>query len=147
MRAVPAADWLGQSLLRVLPAAADSLTGTLVGRLCEAQYRLASASDRTGYRLMADRPLPEAEAMLISQPVVTGAIQLPPGGSPLLLMADRQTTGGYAIVAVLAAADLPLSGQLGPADSCAFSPCTWEQARAAAAERERSLDEIAARVG
>ncbi len=80
----------------------------LFQRLCDAHYRIASASDRTGYRLMADRPLPEAEATMLSQPVVTGAIQLPPGGSPLLLMADRQTTGGYAIVAVVTAADLPL---------------------------------------
>ena len=110
-------------------------------RLCDAQYRLASASDRTGYRLMADRPLPEAVATILSQPVVTGAIQLPPGGSPLLLMADRQTTGGYTIVAVVTAADLPLAGQLGPGDSCQFVACEWEQATIAAADRERSLDQ------
>ena len=98
---------------------------------------------------MADRPLPEAEATMLSQPVVTGAIQLPPGGSPLLLMADRQTTGGYTIVAVVAAADLPLAGQLGPGDSCRFVPCEWEQARladlpnaSARARRDRAEDRM-----
>ena len=147
LRSVPPPAWLGEPQLRVLRAS-DDMAGAddTFRRLCDAQYRLASASDRTGYRLMADRPLPDVEATLISQPVVTGAIQLPPGGSPLLLMADRQTTGGYAIVAVVAAADLPAAGQLGPGDSCHFVPCTWEQACLAAADRERSLDQIAERI-
>ena len=43
-----------------------------------------------------------------------GLVQVPPSGEPILLMADRQTTGGYAAVAVVIAADLPLAGQLGP---------------------------------
>jgi antagonist of KipI len=94
---------------------------------------------------MADRPLPETEAALISQPVVTGAIQLPPGGSPLLLMADRQTTGGYEIVAAVIAADLPLAGQLGPGDACTLVPCGWDQAAVASVHRERELDASAPR--
>lgn len=149
LRSVASPSWLSETpALRVLHGPDDSSVAyEHFARLCDARYRLASASDRTGYRLMADRPLPEVDAMLVSQPVVTGAIQLPPGGSPLLLMADRQTTGGYAIVAVVAAADLPLAGQLGPGDSCRFVPCEWEQARLAAMDRRRALDEIAPRVG
>lgn len=149
LRNLPSPSWLSEEpRLRVLRASDDSPCNEQhFLRLCHAQYRLAAASDRTGYRLMADRPLPQAEDSLISQPVVTGAIQLPPGGSPLLLMADRQTTGGYAVVAVVAAADLPLAGQLGPGDSCRFVPCTWDQAREAAADRARALDAIAARIG
>ena len=149
LRNVSAPSWLGEGpRLRVLRAADDSPNALeQFRRLCDAQYRLAAASDRTGYRLMADRPLPDADAMMISQPVVTGAIQLPPGGSPLLLMADRQTTGGYMLVAIVVAADLPLAGQLGPGDSCRFEPCDWSGARAAAAERESELDHIAQRVG
>jgi len=148
VRSVASPSWLGEEpALRVLPGPDESSTAREYFLcLCDARYRLASASDRTGYRLMADRPLPEAEAMLVSQPVVTGAIQLPPGGSPLLLMADRQTTGGYTIVAVVAAADLPLAGQLGPGDSCRFVPCEWEEARLAAVDRERALDEMAPRI-
>jgi len=148
LRNVESPSWLGEEpALRVLPGSDDSpVAREHFLSLCDARYRLAAASDRTGYRLMADRPLPEAGAMLVSQPVVTGAIQLPPGGSPLLLMADRQTTGGYAIVAVVAAADLPLAGQLGPGDSCRFVPCEWMQARLAAVDRERALDEMAPRI-
>lgn len=149
VRAVPPAPWLDASAhLRVLPAHADTAAARQrFVRLCDARYRLASASDRTGYRLTADRPLPEADAALVSQPVAAGTIQLPPGGSPLLLMADRQTTGGYDTIAVVASADLPLAGQLGPGDACAFAPCDWEQASSAWAERERALDRMAEKVG
>jgi antagonist of KipI len=149
LRSVSAPSWLGEETqLRVLRAADDSPVALeQFRRVCDAAYRLAAASDRTGYRLMADRPLPDADATMISQPVVTGAIQLPPGGSPLLLMADRQTTGGYPLVAIVTAADLPLAGQLGPGDSCRFVPCEWNEARAAAAERERALAQIAERIG
>lgn len=149
VRTLPPAPWLDASpRLRVLPAHADTPAARQrVVLLCEARYRLDSASDRTGYRLRADRPLPEADATLVSQPVATGTIQLPPGGSPLLLMADRQTTGGYDTIAVVASADLPLAGQLGPGDACAFVPCDWEEASRASAERERELDRIAGKVG
>lgn len=149
LRTVAPPEWLVEDpQLRIVRAPDDSPTAVEhYHRVCEAQYRLAAASDRTGYRLMADRPLPDGEAMMISQPVVTGAIQLPPGGSPLLLMADRQTTGGYPLVAIVAAADLPLAGQLGPGDACRFVPCEWRDAREAAANRERELAQTAQRVG
>lgn len=148
VRTLAPAAWIGAAPhLRVLPMSAETPGAhERFIRLCDARYRLASASDRTGYRLMADRPLPDADATLVSQPVATGAIQLPPGGSPLLLMADRQTTGGYATIAVVISADLPLAGQLGPGDACAFVKTDWTQACRALEEREHSLDCIAARI-
>jgi antagonist of KipI len=149
VRTFAAPPWIGQEpQLRVLRASeASSTADEQFHHLCEAQFRLAAASDRTGYRLMADRPLPDATALLISQPVVTGTVQLPPGGTPLLLMADRQTTGGYAVAAVVIAADLPLAGQLGPGDACRFSRCDWHEAVAASEAREQALDQFAPRVG
>ena len=148
VRTLAPASWVGAAAqLRVLPTSADTPAAhERFVRLCDARYRLASASDRTGYRLIADRPLPDADASLISQPVATGTIQLPPGGSPLLLMADRQTTGGYATVAVVTSADLPLAGQLGPGDACRFVPSDWPEALRALEEREQALDRTAARM-
>ena len=52
----------------------------------------------------------------LSEPVPFGAIQVPAGGAPLLLMADRQTAGGYLKIATVIAADLPVAGQLAPGD-------------------------------
>lgn len=148
VRTLAPAAWIGAAAeLRVLPMRAETpAEHERFVRLCDARYRLASASDRIGYRLMADRPLPDADATLVSQPVATGTIQLPPGGSPLLLMADRQTTGGYATIAVVTSADLPLAGQLGPGDACGFVPSDWTQACRAVEEREQSLDRAAARI-
>ncbi len=68
-------------------------------------------------------PLPVARAgEPLSEPVPFGAIQVPAGGAPLLLMADRQTAGGYLKIATVILADLPIAGQLSPGDVVAFAP-------------------------
>ncbi len=62
-------------------------------------------------------PLPVArDGEPLSEPVPFGAIQVPAGGAPLLLMADRQTAGGYLKIATVICADLPVAGQLAPGD-------------------------------
>lgn len=143
-RAMPDPAWLRQRTLRVLPGPdAGDVEGDT--HLVGGEWRVGPASDRTGYRLEG-RPLPPTEGERPSQPVVMGAIQSPPAGGPLLLMADGQTTGGYAVVAVVASADLPIAGQLGPGDACRFERCSWDQAEAAAEMRERALDAAAERV-
>jgi antagonist of KipI len=98
------------------------------------------ASDRMGYRLAGPAPWPDAAAGILSGPVVTGAIQIPPGGEPILLMADRQTTGGYAVAAVVCEADLGLAGQLAPGDAVCFREIELMDALAARAARRRQLD-------
>ena len=75
----------------------------------------------------------------LSEPVPFGAMQVPAGGAPILLMADRQTAGGYPKIATVIAADLPLAGQLGPGDLVRFTACTRAEARAALIAREREL--------
>ena len=60
-----------------------------------------------------------------------GSIQVPASGQPILLMADRQTTGGYPKIATVIGADLPLAGQLAPGDWIEFRPTTRVEAVAA----------------
>lgn len=68
-------------------------------------------ADRMGYRLQG-RPLRLAEpAELLSEPVAFGTIQVPADGNPIVLMADRQTTGGYPKIAEVISVDLPLLAQ------------------------------------
>jgi antagonist of KipI len=76
---------------------------------------------------------------MISDATVVGAVQVPPSGQPILLMADRQTTGGYPQIAVVITADLPLAGQLGPGDSVRFELCSRAEAIAALSEQEGFL--------
>ena len=69
-------------------------------------------ADRMGYRLQGGKPLQLAErAEIISEPVAFGTIQVPADGNPIVLMADRQTTGGYPKIAEVISADLPLLAQ------------------------------------
>jgi biotin-dependent carboxylase-like uncharacterized protein len=142
----PDLSFLWRGRLRVLPGPDAGDPPEAMRPLEASEWRVASASDRTGYRLEGGAPLPRTGGERLSQPAVMGAVQAPPGGLPLLLMADRQTTGGYAIVAVVAAADLPVAGQMGPGDTCRFAACSWDEAEAAARGRERALDAAAERI-
>ena len=68
---------------------------------------------------------------MISDASPLGALQVPASGQPILLMADRQTTGGYPKIATVISADIGLAGQLGPGDTIAFAICTRQEALAA----------------
>jgi antagonist of KipI len=76
---------------------------------------------------------------MISDVTITGGLQVPPSGEPILLMVDRQTTGGYPQLAVVITADLPLAGQLGPGDWVEFELCRRAEAIAALIAAEGKL--------
>ncbi len=110
-----------------------------VDTLLHEVYRVSTQSNRMGFQLEGP-PLATARADgPLSEPVPFGALQVPAGGAPILLMADRQTAGGYPKIATVIAADLPLAGQLGPGDLVRFVACTRAEARAALIAREREL--------
>ena len=71
---------------------------------------------------------------MISDATFMGGLQIPPSGDPILLMADRQTTGGYPQIATVITADLPLAGQLAPGDWLEFTLCTRVEAITALVE-------------
>ena len=78
-------------------------------------------------------------ADIISDATPMGALQVPASGLPILLMADRQTTGGYPKIATVITADLGLAGQLGPGDTISFAVCSPGEALAALIAQERAL--------
>jgi KipI family sensor histidine kinase inhibitor len=130
----------GGARLRVLPGPQDDrLPAAALEELVRSRFRVSPQSNRMGYRLEGAR-IPTAEsAEMISDATFTGSIQVPPSGEPILLMADRQTTGGYPQIATVITADLPLAGQLAPGDWVEFTMCTRHEAVAALA-RQRGLD-------
>ena len=87
-------------------------------------WRVSPASNRIGTRL--DGPPLERlrHEELLSEGVVTGALQVPPDGQPILLGPDHPTTGGYPVVAVVCEADLPRAAQLAPGSKVQFSIVT-----------------------
>ncbi len=69
-----------------------------------------------------------------------GALQIPADGQPILLMADRQTTGGYPKIGAVITADLPLAAQLAPGDTVTLALTTIAKAQAALRTQRASLD-------
>jgi KipI family sensor histidine kinase inhibitor len=107
--------------------------------LQRSRFRISSQSDRMGFRLQGARIPRTADREMISDVTFTGAIQVPPSGEPILLMADRQTTGGYPQVAVVITADLPLAAQLAPGDWIEFQICSRAEALSALVAQEGKL--------
>jgi antagonist of KipI len=109
------------------------------GSLTGQRYTISPQSDRMGYRLDGPPPFERPPGEMISAPVPMGAVQLPPAGQPILLMADHATSGGYLVAATVITADLPLAGQLAPGDWVEFVACSIEDADEALREREQAF--------
>lgn len=103
-------------------------------------WKIDSQSDRMGYRLQGPELQLTDKREMISEGTVHGTIQLPANGQPIVLLADRQTTGGYPRIASVAAVDIPLFGQLKPGDSIRFVPVTLEEAERLLISYEHDLD-------
>jgi antagonist of KipI len=113
--------------------------------LGSASYVVGPESGRMAYRLEGPGLPHTSGADILSEATMAGAIQVPGSGAPLLLMADRQTTGGYARIAAVISADLDLAGQLAPGDTVAFEICSLRDALSALVARERALLSIETR--
>jgi antagonist of KipI len=114
--------------------------------LWRAEFRVGVQSDRMGYRL--EGPVLELSERreLLSEAVTFGTVQLPPGGSPIVLMADRQTTGGYPRIGEVATIDHSLLAQLKPGDHLRFRPISLEEAERLYLAREAELAQARAAI-
>jgi KipI family sensor histidine kinase inhibitor len=137
----PRARPAGGARVRVLPGPQDDwFTRGAMTRLQQTRYTVSPRSDRMGYRLSGGAPLERAiRDEMISDATFTGAIQVPASGEPIVLMADRQVTGGYPQLATVITADLPLLGQLVPGDWVEFEVCSRTDAVKALAAQEAAL--------
>ncbi|NRG46766.1 biotin-dependent carboxyltransferase family protein [Bacillus sp. CRN 9] len=111
-------------------------------KLYEEGFEVSSQSDRMGYRLTGPALALEKPEEMISEAVAFGTIQVPPGGDPIILLADRQTTGGYPKIAQIASVDLPFLAQAKPGDTLHFTEITHEEAQRLILEKEKVLQEL-----
>jgi antagonist of KipI len=117
----------------------ERFTADAIGLLQSAAYQVSNDSDRMGFRLVGP-PLPhKGAADIISDATPLGVLQVPGSGQPVLLMADRQTTGGYPNLATVISADIGLAGQLAPGDRIRFDVCTAHDALSALIKLEQLL--------
>jgi antagonist of KipI len=129
----------GPAALRVLPAPGVDPSEEPFISLTRETFVVGTKSDRMAYRLEGARLAGADVGRQLSMPTVMGAVQVPPSGEPLLLMADRQTTGGYRQVAVVITADLPEAGQLAPGDPVRFVACAQADAIRSLIAEEQAL--------
>jgi antagonist of KipI len=122
--------WRPAAAVRLLPGPhADRLGKRALEALTGHEWQIAIASNRMGYRLDGP-PLPiGGDTGVPSLPLPPGAIQVTPAGQPIVMLADRQPTGGYAVVACVISADLPALAQLAPGAPVRLALTTPEEAR------------------
>ena len=108
----------------------------------ETGFQVAPASNRQGLRLQGPELALACRRELVSAPVAMGTLQLPPDGAPILLMADRQTTGGYPRLGEVASVDLPAAAQVRALDKVRFHLLEPREARALLLAREERLAEL-----
>ena len=94
-------------------------------------YTITAQSDRMGYRLQGIPITRRKKEELITCGLANGTIQVPPNGQPILLLVDRQTIGGYPVIATMIHADLSLVAQSAPGDELRFSAVSPDEGREA----------------
>jgi antagonist of KipI len=108
----------------------------------EAQsYSISSQSNRMGYRMLGARLERLQNGDILSEPTALGTVQVPANGLPIVLMADHQTTGGYAKIAEVITADIGRLAQLRPGQEVRFVRCILADARELAQAEHQALQE------
>lgn len=103
-------------------------------------YRVSPQSERMGYRLSGAALQLKDTTQIASEVTSFGTVQVPPDGNPIILMADRQTTGGYVKIAHIATVDLPLVAQTMPGETLRFQEITLAQAQELDNQREEAFE-------
>jgi KipI family sensor histidine kinase inhibitor len=122
---------------------AEWFAGDALEQLAASVFVVDPMSDRVGLRL---DPVGEGPALgrrageLVSQPMLNGAVQVPPSGKPVVLGPDHATLGGYPVIATVITADLGVPGRCRAGDRVRFVPVDAVIARGAAHELQRHID-------
>ncbi len=106
-------------------------------------YTITTQADRMGYRLEGKQIHLKEQFELLSEGVTYGTIQVPANGQPIILMADRQTTGGYPKIGQVISADLPSLAQMQATDKIYFKEVTLKEAQMALIHQEKQLKKLA----
>ncbi len=134
---------LRRDVLRVTPGPQARWFSTAALETFHAQaYRVTESSNRMGLRLEGSSALTGARRELVTEGVCPGAVQVPPGGQPIVLLVEHPTTGGYPKIASVVSPDFHALGQLRPRDVVRFEPVSFDAARALLLEQEKVLREL-----
>ena len=106
------------------------------------EYTVTSEFDRMGCRLDGAYIAPKESSDIISDGIAFGSIQVPAHGKPIILLADRQTTGGYAKIATVASVDIPKIVQRKTDHKIRFEAITVQEAQKLYLKEQKELDKM-----
>ncbi len=112
-------------------------------KIFQASWRVSPQSNRIGFRLLGPELVREKIGDILSGPTCLGTVQVPASGLPIALMADHQTTGGYAKILEVASVDIARLAQLRPGERLRFVRCTLAEALAF---KQRARQNIEAKI-
>jgi len=117
----------------------DRFTAKGIETFFSATYTVTKEADRMGIRLDGETVEHTRGADIASEGVLGGSIQIPGNGKPIILMADRQTTGGYTKIATVISADLPRVGRMKPGDTLRFTAVEVAEAEKLRRDQEKQV--------
>lgn len=130
----------GPVLLRAIPGPQEErFTEEGIAAFFAGPYQVTAANDRMGYRLAGPAIRHRDGADIITDPLLPGTVQVPGSGEPIVLLADAQTTGGYARIATVIGPDLRLLAQARAGDAVRFAAVSQAAAVRALREERRVL--------
>ncbi len=121
----------------------DSFTRRGIDTFLNQEYTITPQSDRMGYRLRGPKIEHKTGADILTDATPPGSIQVPGDGMPIILLADGQTTGGYAKIGVVVSVDQNLLAQAKPGDRVRFQGVCLKEAHALMAEQGNTIRAIA----
>ncbi|NLN48540.1 MAG: biotin-dependent carboxyltransferase [Clostridiales bacterium] len=124
----------------------DHFSSEVIETFLNSPYKITAEADRMGYRLEGPTLSHVKGPDIISDGIAIGSVQVPGHGFPIVMMADRQTTGGYTKIATVVSADLPYLAQMGPGDIMHFQRVTIEEGQDLYIQYEKNIDNIKIRV-
>ncbi|MEO8614527.1 MAG: 5-oxoprolinase subunit PxpB [Luteolibacter sp.] len=127
--------------LRFLPGVQeDWFSAEALRRFRSETYQLTPKSDRMGARLSGHKLDLGTPQEMVSQPVACGSVQVPPDGQPIILLAGRQTIGGYPQIGHVISVDLPKLARAWPGTWVNFQEVTWNEAQDLKQQDDRNFD-------
>lgn len=121
----------------------EKFTSNAIEQFLSGDYMVSPQSNRMGYRLEGPELSHIGGADIISDAIPAGGIQVPSNGQPIILMAERQTTGGYARIATVISVDLPILAQAMPGTEVRFVKITVKEAQKLYLKRKKLLQALA----
>jgi biotin-dependent carboxylase-like uncharacterized protein len=141
-RKLPEVEYPREFTVRFVPGPqADMFSEACMTAFCTAEYAVSAQSDRMGARLDGEKLVAINGTDIVSDGIAFGSIQVSNSGQPIVLLADRQTTGGYAKIGTVISTDLPLLAQSMPGAKVHFAKVSVGEAqriyRETAAEQKK----------